>query len=480
MKSILRATAILSSSSVISVAAGLVSSKYLASAIGPAGIGYLAMLQAFAAISVMIAGMGMTTGIVRVIAKEIEEGNKKSVAAYQKAIVWGIFASGFIAALLIFLFNGFFNQTMLDGQATNYEVLLLGIGVIFVLLSNCFIAILNAFHKIKILAKISVANNLANTFALILSVWLFREKGLIFGIVVGSMSNLILSFYYYKKEIQITETITSFNETLESLKSLLKFGVPFTASLLVGTGVQYFIPLLILNQLDLENVGYFRAASAISVTSLSLVLNAMGQDYYPRLSAVSENKRLLINTINEQLHFILIIFSPVLLWLMLLSPQVILLLYSPQFSVASEILRIMLIGDIFKFVCWMLAFVLLARNKSGMYFLSELIFGVFTLTSTYFGIQHFGVKGVGVGYLISYFCCFFIVWFLVRREINLNFTRRNQVLLLSLLISVILIFALSNYLVGILPIYVAVLFCLAISFASIIYLIKQLKKERDV
>jgi enterobacterial common antigen flippase len=362
----------------------------------------------------------------------------------------------------------------------NYEVLLLGIGVIFVLLSNCFIAILNAFHKIKILAKISVANNLANTFALILSVWLFREKGLIFGIVVGSMSNLILSFYYYKKEIQITETITSFNETLESLKSLLKFGIPFTGSMLVGSGVQYLIPLLILHQLNLENVGYFRAASAISVTSLSIVLIAMGQDYYPRLSAVADNKHSLINTINEQLHFILIIFSPVLLWLILLSPQVILLLYSSQFSIASEILRIMLIGDVFKFISWMLAFVFLARSKSGMYFLSELVFGVFMLASTYLGVQYFGVEGTGIGYLISYFCYCFIVWFLVKREINLSFTRRNKTLLLGLLFSVVLIFALSNYPVGILPIYVAALFCLAVSFASIIYLIKQLKKERDV
>lgn len=477
MKSIFKATAILGSSSVVSVVVGLISSKFLANVIGPAGIGYLGMLQVFLASAAMISGLGIATGTVRTVAKAIADNDEDAAASYQKAAVAASLISGLLGLILIVLFRDFLNRLMFDGNGSGFEISLLGLGLIFTLLANCYIGILNGHHKIKLLAKIAIANSVCWVILLIFFVWLFNVKGLIFGVVGASIVNFALSFYFYKWQIPVSGFKVSYDNLTATLKSLLKFGIPFTASLAVGSGVQLLLPLLILHQLDIENVGYYRAALAISVTSLSLILNAMGQDYYPRLSGVSDNKELLIKAVNEQLYFALLLFSPILLWLLLLSPNVVLFLYSAEFSKTSEILSIMLIGDIFKLLSWMLAFIILARNRSGLYFFSELTFGVGLLAASYFGIQYFGVIGVSIGYAVGYFFYFLVVWYFVKREIDISFNPKNKFLILCILILASSVFVLSKYATSNINLYFSIGLCVAASLVSIIYFVNQFYRE---
>lgn len=478
MKSIFKATAILGSSSIVTVITGLISAKFLAKMIGPTGIGYLAMMQGFLALAVMISGLGVATGTVKTVAKAIAEKDEEAITSNQKAAITLTIVSGFTALLLIILFQDFFNRLMLDGQGNRYEIVLLGVGSVFMLAAACFTGILNAHHNIKALAQIAIVNSILNVAFLIFFAWLFGIKGLIYGIISGTIFNFILSFFLYKRTVKSIKIEIPFDKLLIKIKSLLKFGVPFTASSLVGSGVQLLLPLLILHNLDLENVGFYRAASVISVTSLSFILAAMGQDYYPRLSKISTNNDLLIATVNEQLHFALIIFSPMLLWLLLLSPQVVLFLYSAQFSKTSDILSLMLIGDIFKLFGWMLGFVLLARSRSGIYFFSELTFGIILLSASYFGIQYFGVIGAGIGYMIGYFCYFLAVWYFAKREIGVTFTIINKILMLYILSSAILVFVLLNFFTGNVNIYIAAGFCLITSILSIIYFVNQFRGEK--
>ena len=79
-KSILRATAILSSSSVISILLSLATAKVLALYLQPEGYGYYGLLQSFIAVAALIAGMGIPTAIVRMGAGAVERGDASAIA----------------------------------------------------------------------------------------------------------------------------------------------------------------------------------------------------------------------------------------------------------------------------------------------------------------------------------------------------------------------------------------------------------------
>ncbi len=92
MKSILKATTVLSSVWAVSILTGLVSAKVNAMLLGPAGIGYLGLLQGLLILSAIIAGMGVGASIVRAIAKALAEDDERQVAALRGGawlLCWG-------------------------------------------------------------------------------------------------------------------------------------------------------------------------------------------------------------------------------------------------------------------------------------------------------------------------------------------------------------------------------------------------------
>jgi enterobacterial common antigen flippase len=435
MKSIFRATAILGSSSAVNAIVGLVSAKLWAVMVGPAGVGYLAMQQSVLGISAMVAGLGVATGIVRLGAKSVAEDDKLTVAANQKAAVLIAAVTGIGGAVLLFLFGDFINQSLLEGKSSGREIGLIGSALIFTLLASSLTGILNAHHNVKALAKIAVFSNVFSAGALIVCVWAWRIDGIVIGILAGAVLSCGVNYYYFKREVKTDPLTVPREKLIETIRNLLRFGVPYTGSMLVGTGVQLILPILILHELGLESVGFYRAATTIAVTSLSLVMNAMAQDYYPRLSACSGTSEELSTIINQQLYLLFVLLSPIILWLLLLSPIVVPLLYSAKFTGSAEILNWFLVGDVFRLLSWTLSFVILARSKSRMFFLIELFGGMTSLVTTLVGMRLFGPMGLGISYLTTFCLYYLLVLFLVRRQFQLRYSRENKIIALSCLAS---------------------------------------------
>src|SRR5256885_4249888 len=99
MKSILKATAVLSSASVVSILMGLVSAKVSAVLLGPGGLGYMGLLQSLLGLSGLIAGMGVGTGLVRAGARALAEHDARQEAALRAGawrLCWGLGGLAFL------------------------------------------------------------------------------------------------------------------------------------------------------------------------------------------------------------------------------------------------------------------------------------------------------------------------------------------------------------------------------------------------
>lgn len=437
MKSALKATVILGGSSILSAFVALVSAKTWAVLIGPSGVGYIAALQSLLGLGVMIAGLGIGTAIVRVGAKAVAEKDEATLAANWRAGFYLIILFGLLAAFVLTVFREKISA-LIFGEATEaLAVALVSAALLGALLTNFFIGVLNAHHRVATLAKIGVLNNLINAASLIGFVYFLQIRGIAFGIVCGWFLNAALNYFLLRSEVSFPSIAVSFDEIKRAAFALVRFGVPYTASMIVGTGVQLVLPLLILNRFDAHGAGLYRAAAGISTVSLSLVLTAMGQDYYPRLSAVAENKSEINELVNAQQRLTLLILAPVFLWLLLLAPVLIRLLYTAEFKESEAIFKWLVAGDLFKSLSWILSFVILARNKSHLYFLTEAVGGATAIAAVLYGMSQFGLEGAGIGYFVSYLAYFITVFLFVRREIAFRYSARNQLLMLCVVGSIL-------------------------------------------
>jgi antigen flippase len=209
---------------------------------------------------------------------------------------------------------------------------------------------------------------------------------------------------------------------IDLARGLLRFGSTYTLSQLVGTGAQLLVPVIVLSLLGRDSVGYVRAASAIAVGYLSVLLVAMARDYFPRAVSTEQNEAALSLLVSDQARLLLASCAPLILVTSALAPLMISILFSEEFSPAVSILQWMLVGDVFKLLSWTISFVILARGGPATYFLIELIGGTCLVVFTILGVGVLGVDGVGVAYLATYAIYLGVVWIAARSIVRLSVT----------------------------------------------------------
>jgi len=425
MKSTFRATAILSGGSITSILLSLISAKVMAVYLHPAGYGYYGLLQSFLGLIVLLSGMGIATGLVRSGAGPAARNDEVAVASLRRG-AWLLFmATGSIVTVLLFLFRKGLSRWALGSPDHGWTIVLMGVALLFMVAGNVEVGVLNAYHRVSALAKYGVVNTLAGGLIAIPAVFFFGIKGVVPAIIGAAICTWAISWFYVHREVGKIRVHTSRQDSWRAFRELFRFGVPFTASQLVGTGVQLALPIVVLHMLGTESVGYYRAALGISVGYLGFLITAMGQDYYPRLSKVVDQPAALVKLINDQHRLVMILAVPVILGTLALVPLMVPLVYSLQFGPTVEILEWQMIGDIFKFSSWTMSFAILARRGSSVYFLSELLGGVANIAVTWLCVKYFGLQGLGIGFLIAYVLYYFIIWMFVRRALPLVWTSSN-------------------------------------------------------
>lgn len=447
MKSILKATAVLSSASFISVLMGLILAKVSATLLGPQGVGLMGLLQSLAGLAALVAGMGVGAGLVRAGAKALaqeDEGQMSALGGGAWLLWWTL---GGLAALLLVLLRAPLSRLMLGGEEHSGAVVLMAPTLLLMLATLVQTSILNAHRRIGDLARVAVKSSVAGGLLTVFFIWRWRAGGIAPAILAASVAGWAVSYYYLRRLRRAGETpraVVARRDVFGAARELLRFGAPYTASMVVGGGVQLILPALVLHRLGHDGVGFYRAATTISVTYLGFLINAMAQDYYPRISAASDDEAGLTRLINDQLRLVLLISGPIIVGMLALVPYIVPLVYSAQFAPTSDLLEWQLIGDIFKFAAWTMSFVILARSGSKTFFLTELFGGSCLLLMSWFGMRWFGLSGLGVAFILT--CAFYLVlcWRLTRGSLGLRWTTENKLLFLTFVLAAMFIRAMPH------------------------------------
>jgi PST family polysaccharide transporter len=430
MKSIFRATAMLGSSSGISILLSLVSAKVMALYIHPEGYGFYGLLQSFVAVSSLIGGVGMATGIVRLGASAAKRDDAGRIASLRKA-AWLIFAVvGGLTELILVVARQPLSRLVLGSPRHGSMIMLMGVAMLFTVAANLQVGTLNVYHRVEALAKYGVSNTLFSSGVGITAVILWRTAGIPVAILAGAFTTWLVSQIYLQREIGRPVPVP-LASVLNDVRALLKFGGPYMASMFVGTGVQLVLSILVLHLLNAESVGYYRAAAGISVGYLGFLVTAMGQDYYPRVSAVAGDPKQMVSLINAQHRLVMLLAIPMILGTLALAPVLVPLIYTASFRATVDILEWQLIGDLFKFSSWTMSFAILARCSTSKYFMTECIGGVATLATTWIGVRWLGLTGLGASFLATYVVYYFVVWVVIRREVPLRWTTMNVRLMVA-------------------------------------------------
>ncbi len=424
LRQVLRATAVLSGSTVVTVAAGLVTAKVNAIALGPAGVGLYGLLLSVLGLAGLVAGFGIGTGVVRVGAKSVSEGRQEDTAALWSGawLVFWVLTLPVATALFVFRVPV---ATALAGGASNATgVAFLAAALIFSLAAGLHVALINAHHRVGVLARYGIYAALLQAGITVGFVLTLGRTGIPYAVLGSQGAAWALARVMALRHVG-RRSRAPLKDALSAALGLVRFGGPYFLSQLAGTGARLLIPILVFRLFDESTVGYVRAASAIAVTYLGFLTTAMAQDYYPRLSAMSDQPSRLVVAANQQLEVIYLISVPTIFLAIGLSPVVVPVIYSPAFAPAVGVLQWQLAGDLFRFTSWALVIVILAQGRSSAYFLTETFVGAMLIAASWLAMRGLGLVGVGVGYAITYLLYCILAYAMVRSLVGFRFSSRN-------------------------------------------------------
>ena len=442
LQSILRATAVLGGSSLITIAVGLVSAKAWALLLGPDGFGFMGLLVSTVGLMALLTGTGIHAALVRLGAAALAEGEMLRLAALRKATWLLFFVLGGLGTVALVALRDPVGRWVLGDSERGWAVALVSVALLFILAASVQTNILNTHHKVGALARISIFSSLLGTALSIGIVWRWRENGVPFAVCASAAAAWAVSYVMLKRTLEPVRVKPAHEDVRAAASSLVRFAGPFAASALVGSGVQLAVPVLVLHSLGEESVGFYRAAVTISVAYLGFLLSAMAIDYYPRVSAASDRPAALAQLVNQQHQVVMMLGVPMILALLALAPYLIPLVYSSEFRPTVGVLEWQLIGDLLRFSSWTMSYVILVHGGIGLYFMTELASGVTTIVASVVGVLLFGLTGFGVAFAVTYAVYYAIAWTLVRRRIGLVWSRRNKTLLVGALLAAVLLRAL--------------------------------------
>lgn len=424
---ILKSTSLIGASSVINIAMSIVRLKVLAMFLGPAGIGLFGIYNVIADLTANVVGLGVQSSGVRQVAMAASTGEPERIARIAKVLILTSLALGTLGALLLVALAGPISGLAFGNEARASAVMLLGLAVLLRILAGAPTAIIQGNRKIGDLARMTVAGAVLNTAAAIPLIYLFGEAGVVPSLIAVALTSWMAAHWYCRK-INLPKVGLSLRQFNTETGTLLKLGLAFMASGVLTAGSAFLIRILVVQQDGVEAAGYYQAAWALGGIYVGFILQAMGTDFYPRLSAVSADNGACNRMVNEQTRISILLAGPGLLATLALSPLVMALFYSTEFADAVPLLRWFCLGMLLRVVAWPMGFIVLAKGRQQLFFWTEVAASCVHVGLAWLLLGVLGLAGAGIAFAGLYVWHGLLIYFLVRRVSGFGWSRDNLAL----------------------------------------------------
>ena len=422
---ILKASAMIGGSSVLNIAIGMVRTKAMAVLLGPGGFGLFGLYGSIASLSQCIAGMGINSSGVRQIAHAVGSDDSEQIALTTTVLRRTSIILGLLGAGMLVAFSRQISTLTFGSKQHAAAISLLSIAVFFQLVSNGQSALIQGMRKILDLAKIGVLGALFGTIISIPLVYFLREKGVVPSLVIVALMSLSVSWWYSRKIVIRSPSLTVAQVGQEA-SDLLKLGFAFMASGFMTIGMAYAIRIIVLRMVGIEATGLYQSAWTLGGLYVGFILQAMGADFYPRLTANARDNTACNRLVNEQTQVGMLLAGPGVIATLTLAPVVIAVFYSTKFGAAVGVLRWICLGTILQVITWPMSFIIVAKGKQAIYLGSELAWGAVSIILAWICVRSFGLNGAGIAFFGSYVFYGFLLLPIVRQLSGFYWSADNK------------------------------------------------------
>jgi antigen flippase len=398
---ILKASSVIGGAQGLNYLMGMVRTKAIAILLGPSGVGIIGLYQNAMSMLSTLAGLGISNSGVRQIAEAHGSGDDRVIGITIKVIRRVCWITGIAGWLLTVLLSYPLSLWVFGSTSRAIGLAVLGGTLLMGTISGGQTALIQGFRRIADLARINVFSMVANTIAGVAIYCVLREKGIVPVLFLTAAVNLGFS-WWFARGIKAPEVDLPLNKTWGEAKKLVGFGLAVMWSALLGSAAGLLIRTAIVREVGMEANGIYQAAWGLSGLFAGFILNAMGTDFYPRLTAAAKDHGIMNRLVNEQVEIGLLLSLPGLLGTLAFAPFVMRVFYSAKFASGAPLLPWFIVGVFLRVIGWPLGYILLAKGYGKLFALVETVFIVINLLLVFWFLRLFGLPGTAYAFVVLY------------------------------------------------------------------------------
>lgn len=433
-RSIFKATSLFGGVRVFSILISIIRSKIVAILIGTTGVGIVGLFTSGTSLIQSITQLGLSQSAVRDVSEANASGNQAKVNRVVTVLRRLVWFTGLLGMLCVIAFSPVLSKTSFGNSDYIFAFILLSVTLLFNQLSGGQNVILQGTRRLNYLAKASVWGSLLGLVICVPLYYWLGIKGIVPNLILGSLTTLLLSWYYSRK-VPYTPVKLKVREIIQEGGQMLKMGIAMSVSGVLVALSAYILRSFINHQGGVDEVGLFQAGFVIMTTYVGLVFSAMGTDYYPRLSAVNKDNEKCRIIMNQQGEIGILILAPLILACIVFVPWIVRLLYSERFLGANDYIIWAASGMLFKMASWAISFIFIAKGESKLFMINETAVNIYSLGFQILGYWLLGLRGIGIGYALTFLCYFIQVYAISRIRYGFRFSMEfNKIFILQMVL----------------------------------------------
>ena len=420
-KNIFKATTLFGGVQLYQIIINIIRSKFVAVLLGASGVGLQGLYQSVISLIRSITSLGLSQSAVRDVSEANGTGDLLTISKTVSTLRRLVWLTGLFGTIALICFSPLLSQLTFGNHDYTLPLIVLSCILLIDQLCSGQSVILQGMRRLKDLAKSSAIGSTAGLIVSVPLYYLLGIKGIVPTLILYSAINFLVSWLFARK-IVLPRVHLSIDDTLKQGRMMIKMGVAMSASGILATLVTYILKSFIAREGGLTSVGLYQAGATIITVYVGMVFNALGTDFYPRLSAVNKDNDACSKIISQQGEIATHILAPLLCLCIIFMPLVLRILYSDQFLESGTYVLFCCPGMMFKLASWLIAFQFIAKAESVLFIVSETLSNIIFLALSIAGYKIWALNGLGIALSVNYLVYLIIVYVIAAKHFNFTFS----------------------------------------------------------
>lgn len=418
----MKVTSLFGGVQVINIIISIVKSKVIAILIGATGMGIASLINSSLSLIYGLTSFGLEKSAVKEISianNNLEKERISKTISVLKRLVWFTIILGVV---VILCFAPLLSEFSFGNREYTVSFLWISLALLFRCLTSSQLAILQGLRKLKSLAKVNLYSNIISLSLTLPLYYLYKLDAIVPTIILSTFISFIISFYY-SNNIGLNSNKISNKEALIKGRGMIELGFTLSISSMLSLLGAYILQIFISNNGGVDQVGLYQAGFLILNTYVGIIFNAMGTDYFPRLSAISDDILKIRKSVYEQAIIGVLLITPIIVIFLALAPIIIKILYSKDFLPILAMISWGILGMLFRLVSWSMGYIIIAKGDSKVFIKTAIGFNSLQLLLGVLGYTYGGLEGLGFSYLIHFMIHFFSIKLITKYRYDFYFEK---------------------------------------------------------